>query len=108
VRYENRYFQLERTTDYPPRQAKVTVCEWEAGRIEVRYQGKARPHREIAAPEPAEVKIDKKTPPKPSSWKPAANHPWRKRGLGLSSGAVPLRPPQDSYGQRGTAVKALR
>ena len=24
VRYENRYFQLERSSDYPPRQAKVT------------------------------------------------------------------------------------
>jgi len=37
VRYENRYFQLERTSDYPPRQAKITVCEWEDGRIEIRY-----------------------------------------------------------------------
>ncbi len=42
VRYENRYFQLERTSDYPPRQAKVTVCEWEDGRTEIRYKGKAR------------------------------------------------------------------
>ena len=27
VRYENHYFQLERTSDYPPRPAKVMVCE---------------------------------------------------------------------------------
>ena len=54
VRYENRYFQLERSSDYPPRQAKVTVCEWEQGRIEIRYQDKAR-----------------------SRWKPPANHPWK-------------------------------
>ena len=47
VRYENRYFQLERGSDYPPRQAKVTVCEWENGRIEIRYQGKAQAHHEI-------------------------------------------------------------
>jgi hypothetical protein len=40
VRYGNRYFQLERHSDYPPRQAKVTVCEWEDERIEIRYQGK--------------------------------------------------------------------
>ncbi len=52
VRYENRYFQLERTSDYPPRQAKVTVCEWEDGRTEIRYKGKARPYHEIAAPQP--------------------------------------------------------
>src|SRR5262249_45154704 len=51
VRYENRYFQMERSSDYPPRQAKVRVCEWEDERIEIRYQGKARPHREIEAPE---------------------------------------------------------
>lgn len=79
VRYENRYFQLERTSDYPPRQARVTVCEWEDGRIEIRYKGKARPHREIEPPQPQPAAIrllDK--PPKPSHWKPPASHPWRK------------------------------
>jgi len=78
VRYENRYFQLERSSDYPPRQAKVTVCEWEDGRIEIRYKGKARPHREIEPPRPAEraVQLVEK-PPRPSRWKPPADHPWR-------------------------------
>jgi len=78
VRYENRYFQLERSSDYPPRQAKVTVCEWEDGRIEIRYKGKARPHREIEPPQPAEraVQLVEK-PPRPSRWKPPADHPWR-------------------------------
>jgi hypothetical protein len=86
VRYDNRYIQLERTTDYPPRQAKVTVCEWEDGRIEIRYKGKARPHREIEAPRPAEpaaVRLADK-PPKPSRWKPPATHPWRKPGPGAT------------------------
>lgn len=79
VRYGNRYFQLERTSDYPPRQAKVTVCEWEDGRIEIRYKGKARPHREIEAPQPQPAAVglvDK--PPKQSRWKPPAHHPWRR------------------------------
>ena len=82
VRYESRYFQLERTSDYPPRQAKVTVCEWEDERIEIRYQGKARPHREIEAPQPKppkEIRLAEK-PPRRSSWKPPADHPWRTRG----------------------------
>lgn len=82
VRYENRYFQLERTSDYPPRQAKVTVCEWEDGRVEIRYKGKARPHREIEAPEPresAELDLVRK-PPRPSRWKPPAEHPWKREG----------------------------
>jgi len=80
VRYENRYFQLERTSDYPPRQAKVSVCEWEDGRIEIRYHGKARPHREIAAPAPR-IALERNRPPRPSRWKPPVNHPWRVAGL---------------------------
>ena len=80
VRYENRYFQLERHTDYPPRQAKITVCQWEDGRIEILYKGKARPQREIEAPQakpPAAIRLVNK-PPRPSGWKPPANHPWRR------------------------------
>ena len=79
VRYENRYLQLERSSDYPPRQAKVTVREWEDGRIEIRYQGTARPHREIDAPrrsEAAPIRLQDR-PPRPSHWKPPGNHPWR-------------------------------
>ena len=76
VRYENRYFQLERTSDYPPRQAKVTMCEWEDERIEIRYQGKARSQHEIAPPKPPIVLAANK-PPRPSRWKPAADHPWK-------------------------------
>ena len=86
VRYENRYFQLERTSDYPPRQAKVTVCEWEDGRIEIRYKSKARPHREIEPPQPPPAAIrsvDK--PPKPSHWKPPVGHPWKKPGPVLAA-----------------------
>ncbi len=77
VRYDTRYFQLERTTDYPPRQAKVTVCEWEDGRLEIRYKAKARPHREIAPPEPKHRPIANKKPPKRSSRTQPANHPWK-------------------------------
>ena len=79
VRYENRYFQRERSSDYPPRKAKVTVCEWEDGRTEIRYKSKARAHREIEAPQPQPAAIglvDK--PPKQSRWKPPRSHPWRR------------------------------
>lgn len=76
IRYGNRYLQLERSSDYPPRQAKVMVCEWEDERIEIHYRGKARAWKEIAAPEPAQrTRLIK--PPKRSQWKPAANHPWK-------------------------------
>jgi hypothetical protein len=86
VRYENRYFQLERSSDDPPRQAKGTVCEWEGrngqdARIEIRYKAKARPHREIDPPRPAEqaIRLSDK-PPKPSRWKPSDSHPWKRAG----------------------------
>jgi hypothetical protein len=88
VRYENRYFQLERTSDYPPRQAKVMVCEWEDGRIEIRYPGKARPHREIAGPEPKPVvpiRVGEKPPRRKSGWKPAASHPWKRPGAAAAA-----------------------
>lgn len=80
VRYENRFFQLERTSDYPPRQAKVTVCEWEDERIEIRYKGKARPHREIEAPPPKQslaLRLEQKPASRPHGT-PSANHPWRR------------------------------
>jgi hypothetical protein len=74
-------FSWERRSDYPPRQAKVTACEWEDGRIEIRYQGKARPHNEIEAPRKEQDAIrlvDK--PRRASRWKPPASHSWKRPG----------------------------
>ena len=82
VRYDNRYFQLGRNSDYPPRQAKVTVCEWEEGRIEIRYRGKARSHGEIEAPPPkppAPIRT-MDAPRRKSNWKPPESHPWKRPG----------------------------
>jgi len=89
VRYENRWFQLERSSDYPPRQAKVTVCEWEDERIEIRYQGKTRPHHEMAPPKPAAIELRRDKPPRSSHWKPPADHPWKSAMLRTTP---PLRP----------------
>ena len=97
VRYENRYFQLERTSDYPPRQAKVTVCEWEDGRIEIRYKGKARAQREIEAPRPSRHAANRRLvdkPPRPSHWKTPLNHPWRQAArIEARLRATPSAPP---------------
>jgi hypothetical protein len=82
VRYGNSYFQLDRQVDYPPRQAQVKVCEWEDGRIEIRYQGKARLYREIEAPQPkppAPIRMGE-PPRRRPGWKPPANHPWKRPG----------------------------
>jgi hypothetical protein len=108
VRYENRWFQWERSSDYPPRQAKVTVCEWEDGRIEIRYQGKARAHREIAAPRPQPKREAVKKPSRGSRWKPSARHPWRTPGRGLNHQRRPPSPSKESIRPARTALKALR
>jgi len=82
VRYGNSYFQLDRQVDYPPRQAQVRVCELEDGRIEIRCQGKARPYREIEAPQPkppAPIRMGEQPRRRPG-WKPPANHPWKRPG----------------------------
>lgn len=109
VRYENRYFQLERESDYPPRQAKVTVCEWEDGRIEIRYKTKARPQREIQAPRPAEPAairlVDK--PPKPSRWKPPASHPWRRPGPAALPRASASAAPERGYAPERLAAAGI-
>src|SRR5438445_13765217 len=42
VRHDNRYFQVKaQTRQYAPAKGKVTVCEWEDGRLQIRYRGRA-------------------------------------------------------------------
>jgi hypothetical protein len=54
---------------------------------------------EIAAPQPPAAKLHEARP-KPSQWKPSANHPWRKSVL-PSPSVSSIRPP-------AAAVQALR
>jgi hypothetical protein len=75
VRHENRLYQVKR--DYAPARSKVTVCEWEDGRLEIRHRGKRLGYAEIAQP-PAKVAgtaggVHGHHRPKP----PQADHPWR-------------------------------
>lgn len=81
VRHESRYFQVQRQGRYyPPAKSKVHVCEWEDGRLEIRYRVHKVQWREIAAPVPAAGL------PKPvqlnRTWRkppvPKADHPWRR------------------------------
>jgi hypothetical protein len=79
VRHDNRYFQVQaQARNYAPAKGKVTVCEWEDGRLQIRYRGRGVSWEEIARPVPAEAvrtseaKAQKKKPPTPR-----AEHPWR-------------------------------
>jgi len=56
-----------------------TAQNREEGRIEIRYQGGARPNREIEAPQPkppGPIRLVEK-PARRSRWKPPASHPWK-------------------------------
>jgi transposase len=80
VRYENRYFQVQRHgRSHAPAKAKVTVCEWEDGRLEIRYRGRKVDWEEIPGPptrearRPQKVEVRQQHPATPKR-----DHPWRK------------------------------
>jgi hypothetical protein len=78
VRHDNRYFQIQRQAMcYAPAKGRVKVCEWEDGRLQIRYRGRAVAWKEVAAPVPAAARTmtPAQTPQKASPQK--ANHPWR-------------------------------
>ena len=76
VRHNNRLYQVTRQRRYAPALSKVVVCEWEDGRLEIRYRGKRLDYEEIA--ERVARPIPKPTTPRrrlPAP--PKAGHPWR-------------------------------
>lgn len=79
VRHQNRLFQVTRQSRYAPAKAKVVVCEWEDGQVEIRYRGKRLIHEEIATRPAAPPRVAAK--PRRQRRLPAppqASHPWRK------------------------------
>ena len=79
VRHDNRYFQAKaESRRYAPAKAKVIVCEWENGKLEIRYRGRAVAWDQIPAPIPArQVKPVQAAPRRNKTVTPKADHPWR-------------------------------
>jgi transposase len=91
VRYDNRFFQLERQSPYPPARVSVVVREAMNGQIEIRYRGRLLRTTEItgccgpAVPTPASLPTPAPVPgpptpvsmPRRRSSRPRAHHPWR-------------------------------
>ena len=84
VRYDNRFFQLERQSGRPPARGTVLVTEASDGQIEIRYRDRAMRWTELAArpPKPsttfpqrvaAEPNGPRRLKPKPQ----CADHRWR-------------------------------
>jgi hypothetical protein len=78
VSYNGRWLQLQRQSrHWAPAKSRVTVCEWEDGRIQIQYRGERVSFREIGSrrqqlPAVREPKVVHSQP-----FVPAANHPWR-------------------------------
>jgi hypothetical protein len=76
VRYENRYLQVQTSgRRHAPAKAKVVVCEWEDGRLEIRYRGQKLQWKELAdKPERRETSTKKKSKPYGGT-PPTGQHP---------------------------------
>jgi transposase len=94
VRHDSRLYQVRRESGYAPARSKVTVCEWEDGRLEIRYRGKRLVYEEIAQrpakPVPSKP-VHRHHHPKP----PQADHPWR-QGYEQMQPRLPRRPSREA------------
>jgi transposase len=81
VRYENRFLQVNRQGNHgAPAKGKVAVCEWQDGRVEIRYRGQKVDWEEIAErPQRAETEAAHKVVIPYGGTPPAASHPWKQR-----------------------------
>jgi hypothetical protein len=81
VRYENRFLQVNRQGNHgAPAKGKVAVCEWQDGRVEIRYRGQKVDWEEIAErPQRAETEAPHKVVIPYGGTLPAASHPWKQR-----------------------------
>jgi hypothetical protein len=83
VRYQNRLLQVKnRGRRTVPPQSKVVICEWEDGRLEIRYRGQALVWEEIQERPHLAIKTTKSVAAVGSPHRPRADHPWRKSFLG--------------------------
>ena len=85
VRYENRFLQVNRQGNHQaPAKGKVVVCEWEDGRLEIRYRGQKLRWKEIAErPQRAEADQPRKVAIPYGGTPPTASHPWKQRYDGM-------------------------
>jgi hypothetical protein len=100
VRHDNRYFQVKaQSRQYAPAKGKVTVCEWEDGRLQIRYRDRAVPWEEISGPVPVPtVKPREAMAQKQKSSTPKADHPWRQPYRKVRPWSRPGTPPEPPIG----------
>ena len=94
VRHQNRLYQVERQNrNHAPAKSRVTICEWEEGRMEIHYRGQNLKWHEIAERPVKPVKEEtRKAATGQLQFAPAVNmaeHPWRRSYQNMR----PLGPP---------------
>jgi hypothetical protein len=82
VRHDNRLYQVKRESAYAPARSKVTVCDWEDGRMEIRYRGKRLAYKELGQ-RPPKTAVVQKVHRHHHPGTPPASHPWRKGYQGI-------------------------
>jgi transposase len=84
VRYDNRYFQLERQSHRPPARATVQVYETAEGQIEIRYRDRVMRYQELSAAHLAAQRVTAPAAHRPAPLVPTAPQspapPGRRRG----------------------------
>ena len=95
VRYRNRFLQVNRQGNHQaPAKGKVVVCEWQDGRLELRYRGQKLRWEEIAErPQPAVAAPARKVAIPYGGTPPTADHPWKQRYAGMQTPGSSKRPP---------------
>jgi len=83
IRYDTRYFQVERQSHRAPARSTVTVREAVSGAIEIRYRDRLMRWHEIPAPAAKTIAAPAMTrfAPAPADravYRPNADHPWRR------------------------------
>lgn len=92
VRYDNRFLQVTRHGNHQaPAKGKVAVCEWQDGRLEIRYRGQTMNWEEIAERPQKEVP-ERKTATPYGGTRPMASHPWKQRYDGMPTQGATKRP----------------
>ncbi len=94
VRYGNRFLQVNRQGNHrAPAKGRVAVCEWQDGRLEIRYRGQKVLREEIAVrPQQAEPEPPHKAARPYGGTPPTASHPWKQRYDGMTTQGMAKRP----------------
>ena len=102
VRYENRYLQVQTAgRRYAPAKAKVVVCEWEDGRLEIRYRGPKLAWEALVERPTARQETSTKKKSKPyGGTPPTAQHPWKRSYQTMKARGTPVAVEQGGDEQR--------